>query len=789
MKFRLVLAVLVTLMVTVNGLSAGTIRVPYDYNQIQVAIDNSNDGDTVLVAPGIYWEVINFAGKLITLRSEAGPLYTGIRCLNRVDSNSSIIEYSLVTFENGETTDAILEGFTLRGGWIGIRCINSAPTIRRNILVDQLVTNWAAICLGGCGYAESVELGWAPAVIENNTIVRCANGGISTFSCEAPVIKNNIIAFNKHYGIHRQSTNDSITEHPRLSYNDVYGNKINYYNIEDPGIGTIHADPKLNRSLMLEPDSPCIDAGDPDSLYNDPDGSRNDMGAVPFCGDSMEVVIPTNEWIAIYCSVPVMPPIPPQHIPSGATIRAYDPDGVLCGKGRSNLDGTYQYIPIYRDDIYTDFDEGAEPGDTISLTVNGELAALHSPLIWTNHGETFEVCSYIHERCIRIPLHEGWNLISWDVAYNGPLEELIAEIEDCVDVVLSWSFDQPAVYDPSLEQFSTIEYVYYSQGYWFRMKCEAVLQVCGPEIPKCKFEFDSPWIYLYPGWNIVGYWPEQVMEVEWGFYSILSVLEGADGFEDGALIWRPEKPWLNTLTELKPGFGYLVNVNQMATLIYPGFECDSIMPCEREAMASGNGIPSRHWISIYGEGITLDGVPLRSGDLIEAFTREGVLCGSAMYGEGILKFSPVYGIDGMSEAAADFPEQGEQVRIQVNGEPAYPGIEWEEHGSRIRLEAFYSRQEDVPPRSVAMSQNYPNPFNPGTMIKLEIPTDCRARLTIYNTNGQRIKTLLDDFIPAGRYEKYWDGTNDLGQRVSSGIYFYRLETPFGTETKKMVILR
>lgn len=262
------LFVLIVLFVSFSTASADVINVPSDYDSIQEAIDFSKDGDTVLVAPGVYFESLNYNGKLITVISSDGPLITVITNDPDVD---------LVVFTNGEASDAILDGFRLEGGRIAILCENAAPTIRRNILVNQNITNWGAISLGGDGYAT---VGASPAVIINNTIVGCANGGISTFSSKAPTIKNNIIAFNNHYGIHREGSD--VVAQPDLSYNDVYGNAVSYQEIADPGVGTISADPLFGIGYTLDPTSPCIDAGDPDPMYNDPDGSRNDMGAIPF---------------------------------------------------------------------------------------------------------------------------------------------------------------------------------------------------------------------------------------------------------------------------------------------------------------------------------------------------------------------------------------------------------------------------------------------------------------------------------------------------------------------------
>ncbi len=246
-----------------------TIEVPAQQPTIQDGINSANNSDTVLVAPGIYTESLDFMGKAIVVKSSSGPLETVIT------ENPSV---NLVVFTNGETSDAVLEGFTLDGGRIGILCENAGPTIKYNILRNQNIIDWGAISLGGDDYGTS---GASPAVIINNTIVNCANGGISTFSTEAPVIKNNIIAFNTHYAIHRNSTG---LPHPIMFYNDVYGNAVDFQNISDLGDGALAADPIFVFNFALGAGSPCIDAGHPDAAFNDPDDSRNDIGAVPYTG-------------------------------------------------------------------------------------------------------------------------------------------------------------------------------------------------------------------------------------------------------------------------------------------------------------------------------------------------------------------------------------------------------------------------------------------------------------------------------------------------------------------------
>ena len=89
-----------------------------------------------------------------------------------------------------------------------------------------------------------------------------------------------------------------------------------------------------------------------------------------------------------------------------------------------------------------------------------------------------------------------------------------------------------------------------------------------------------------------------------------------------------------------------------------------------------------------------------------------------------------------------------------------------------------------------LNQNIPNPFNPTTTIKYEIKTAGPVSLKIYNVAGQLVKTLVDGQRNAGQiYAAQWNGLNDAGQSVSSGVYFYKLVSTNFTQTKKMVLLK
>ena len=100
----------------------------------------------------------------------------------------------------------------------------------------------------------------------------------------------------------------------------------------------------------------------------------------------------------------------------------------------------------------------------------------------------------------------------------------------------------------------------------------------------------------------------------------------------------------------------------------------------------------------------------------------------------------------------------------------------------------------VLPENTALFPNYPNPFNPETWIPYQLSEPADVTLRIYAANGVLVRTLALGQLPAGVYQSqsraaYWDGRNQLGEPVASGIYFYTLSTNDFTATRKMLIVK
>ena len=92
------------------------------------------------------------------------------------------------------------------------------------------------------------------------------------------------------------------------------------------------------------------------------------------------------------------------------------------------------------------------------------------------------------------------------------------------------------------------------------------------------------------------------------------------------------------------------------------------------------------------------------------------------------------------------------------------------------------------PLTYALYENYPNPFNPTTTIRYSLKNAHHTKLTVFNTLGQKIRTLVDETKTTGLHTVQWDGRNNMGEQVSSGLYFYRIEAGSFVQTKRMMML-
>ncbi len=316
-----------------------THNVPADYSEIQTAVEVAQTGDTILVAPGVYSELINFLGKDIVLSSTTGALSTTIDC--------SGLNMRPITIESGEGQGAVLDGFTLQNGVSypspgatfggGILISNSSPVIKNCIITDcysgyaggaiGIIENSSPLVLnnhissnyadnGPFGFGGAIYLSNSSASIQGNTIAEntAEDGAAICLVNDSSVITNNLIVNNPNTyfdpkgtinfsgSCHTELYNNTIADNQVHAFwgtgnavevanciiwgngsEQIYGTfNVSYSDVESGYIGTANISDTpcfvtgslSNYHLDLNT-SPCIDAGDPTSLFNDLEDPSN----------------------------------------------------------------------------------------------------------------------------------------------------------------------------------------------------------------------------------------------------------------------------------------------------------------------------------------------------------------------------------------------------------------------------------------------------------------------------------------------------------------------------------
>jgi hypothetical protein len=202
------------------------------------------------------------------------------------------------------------------------------------------------------------------------------------------------------------------------------------------------------------------------------------------------------------------------------------------------------------------------------------------------------------------------------------------------------------------------------------------------------------------------------------------------------------------------------------------------------------------WASIKG-GF---GVPKDQIFKIDLATGDTTLVGQTGFGNtptNDLAFDEngvLYGIKGTGPQVSDLftidLNTAEGTIIGSVGLQALTGLAYAETG----ITSVEGSDDKSLPTKFVLSQNYPNPFNPSTSIEFSIPVNSNVTLTIYNLLGQVVTTLVNEEVSAGHYSIVWNGADDNGYQVSSGVYLYEMKTNGNNGTaysqiKKMVLLK
>lgn len=257
-------------------------------------------------------------------------------------------------------------------------------------------------------------------------------------------------------------------------------------------------------------------------------------GTIPTFQPHFRVARPTAESMDFFGSVLI------DGLPAGPgdEVAVICPGDVICGQFTVSSPGQYGFMHVYRDDTSTNEIEGAKPGDPLTFRIWDVRAQMEpdalptvitgtDPPGWSYDGALSRVNLDGTSKQV-IPLHKGWNLISFSIkkAYyvgevpNVPmlfgiyykkvnsLNEVLSSIEGLYEVVRSFDSLGAHTYDPALPEFSDLKYMAAGYGYWIKMNEPGNLELTGLKA------LPTDTMQLHSGWNQVGYWGSDIRYVK-----------------------------------------------------------------------------------------------------------------------------------------------------------------------------------------------------------------------------------------------------------------------------------
>jgi hypothetical protein len=186
-------------------------------------------------------------------------------------------------------------------------------------------------------------------------------------------------------------------------------------------------------------------------------------------------------------------------------------------------------------------------------------------------------------------------------------------------------------------------------------------------------------------------------------------------------------------------------------------------------------------------GLFVDGV-CKGAEVINESTvqiRAYVSGDSTAFDPGEVTFQLSYGNRMENETISSY-----RMKDTINHHGTLRPLDFNEDSRSYYIVSFEGDEGSAPQvNQTVLGQNYPNPFNPATTISYSLIADGNVELCVFNTKGQKVKTLVNGSTVAGEHSVQWNGTDDSNAKVSSGLYFYRLKTAEKTINRKMVLLK
>jgi hypothetical protein len=690
----------------------------------------------------------------------------------------------------------ICENTARSGG--GIHCTSPLK------IANNLIAKNSALLNGGGIFIDASSLNLVNnTIVENSAVwpfnpgLPCKGGGIY-FTGSSMTITNTIFW-----------NNEAVIEGNQIYIENLPIVSITYSDIQDGwiGEGNISSNPFFinadNNDYRLKYNSPCIGAGmmtadvpttDKNGISRPtPSNSKPDIGAYEssfgqeILKETITTYLPTNyqQGLGIVNNVNL-------NIPQQVEYANSTPQTTL--KTILNWGGSEMKLEVYKPDgtLYGQWQSSTPPiiVDIPDTEIGGWkfiVTAIDIPY----EDYPFALVVGTPASSITLNLLYGWNLISC------PGDPVISDIA----ILTANNPNIPAhaalVWDPVTLKKVITTTLEFGKCYFFAVTGSTQLTI--EYYPR-----DSMSLPLKYGWNGIGSLSSSVPT---------NTLTSDPSGKIPASVIRWDTATQKKIIEntIEPGVGYLIPATADCTL---AMNCSSAAPKQiLPTKPSWEGIVSIHTQKSHEELVF--GMNRSASDNFDVLYDVAIPPFFESVGSinaGWLSDDPVFGSlnkSFVSDASAGSWELS--VTLTESGE-----LSWRNLPKSYRFELLYDNQtlkmntvkslqlpvgehrlkifmSDIP-KKTNLLLNYPNPFNPETWIPFELSIDTKVEIMIYNSTGQLVRKLDLGHKQAGRYinkieSAYWDGKNEAGEVVSSGIYFYSLVTPDFSQTRKLVIIR
>ena len=296
-------------------------------------------------------------------------------------------------------------------------------------------------------------------------------------------------------------------------------------------------------------------------------------------------------------------------------------------------------------------------------------------------------------------------------------------------------------------------------------------------------------INLRAGWNLIGYWLQGSMTPEDAFTQLITdgnlIYVTAFG-PDGATFFEPGGN-LNTLGILENGYGYWLKViEDVENFHYPSIPQFS----GKSIQLNSNPDINKTNIFMYINGtISCTGIVCENETKVNVLTDTGLLVGECfVLEEGSLQTGAIYGDDPTTEST-DGALLNQPLKFVYKNQTAYSHeIRFNGNMELKKINLVF----DSSPDQFSFLRSFPNPFNSTTTIQFNLGENpimiSPSAIQIYDLRGNLVNTLPFNHSIPGNYSIRWDGMNESGKPVSSGVYFCKLKTEKSIESLKLVLL-